>query len=44
MSSFELGVLRATPDLVEGAIQRMKDRIAGARAALENRHNAVGVP
>jgi hypothetical protein len=35
MSSFELGVLRATPDLIEGAIQRMKERAASERAALK---------
>lgn len=31
MSSFELGALRASPDLVEGAVRRMAERIALAK-------------
>jgi hypothetical protein len=33
MSAFELGALRANPDLVEGAVRRMADRIAVAKSA-----------
>jgi len=34
MSAFELGVLRASPDLVEGAIRRLADQAATRRAEL----------
>jgi hypothetical protein len=33
MSAFELGALRANPDLVEGAVRRMAERVALARSA-----------
>jgi hypothetical protein len=33
MSAFELGALRANPDLVEGAVRRMAERIALAKGA-----------
>jgi len=33
MSAFELGALRADPDLVEGAVRRMAERIAVAKGA-----------
>jgi hypothetical protein len=33
MSAFELGALRANPDLVEGAVRRMAERIALAKSA-----------
>jgi hypothetical protein len=33
MSAFELGALRASPDLVEGAVRRMAERIALAKSA-----------
>jgi hypothetical protein len=37
MSAFELGALRASPDLVEDALRRMIDRIAVARNAEASR-------
>jgi hypothetical protein len=43
MSSFELGVLRASEDLVDGAIGRLKARAAVEKAALEGR-GTVGTP
>jgi hypothetical protein len=41
MSSFELGALRASPDLVEGAVQRMVDQIATKRAEAEGGQDPI---
>jgi hypothetical protein len=43
MSSFELGALRASPDLVEGAIQRMVDQIATKRAEAAGGQERQGI-